>query len=49
VKERPLPNNSFYTIVNQLSDGGQKISRNMGSVLIRLKYILKIVLFGTYN
>jgi hypothetical protein len=29
MKDRPLPNGSFYVIVDQLSDDGQKIGRNM--------------------
>jgi hypothetical protein len=29
VKERPLPNSSFYAIVNQLLDDGQQTGRNV--------------------
>jgi hypothetical protein len=42
VKERPLPNSSFYAIFNQLRDDGQKTRQNMSQCIKQNKsYFLK--------
>jgi hypothetical protein len=49
VKEQPLHNRSFYAIVSHLPDDNLKIGWNMSSCKIRIKPILEVVLFETYD
>jgi len=49
VNERHLPDNSFYAIVNQIPDDGQKTGRKWLVNKTELQLFLEVVLIRTYN